>query len=61
MTTVSGAIVVPEFLQHLVGNALADEAAISGKKEENVVTTPQSSKARRQDESHLLSSHKTIR
>lgn len=45
MTTVSGAIVVPEFLQHLVGNALAGEAAISGKKEETVVTTPQSSKA----------------
>ena len=45
MTTVSGAIVAPEFLQHLVDNALAGEAVMSGKKEETAVTKPRSSKA----------------
>jgi len=37
MTTVFGAIVAPEFFPHLRGNALTDEAARSGKKEEAVV------------------------
>lgn len=45
MTTVSAAIVPPEFFQHLVGNALADEATTSGKKEETAVTKPRSSNA----------------
>ena len=38
MTTVSAAIVAPKFSQYLVSNALADEAARSGKKRVTAVT-----------------------
>ena len=56
MTTVSAAIVEPAFFQHSVGNALADEAARSGKREVTAVRKPQFSNVHSgQDESHLLS------